>query len=109
MSYVNLKHLLLFLLLSLSQTAFSQENKFGFTLEYVPSFSRLINVEGIKKFKNSHNATFRISYSAKEEIDLTVGLGFLNTGGIAFEGFSNQIFQGQIEVENIYNYNFTFR
>lgn len=108
MSYSNLKYLFLFLLSSLSQTAFLQENKLGFSLEYAQTLSRLTNGQEIEKFKTSHHATFRISYNAKGNINPSVGLGFLNTGGRQFKDFSKQIFQGQIEVENIYHYNYLY-
>ena len=106
MSYTNLKYL--FLLLSLSQTAFSQESKFGFSLEYAPTLSQLTNEAEIGQFKIGHNATFRISYNANSKINPTVGLGLLNTSEIQFQDFSRQPFQGQIEVENIYNYNYLY-
>jgi hypothetical protein len=106
MNYASLKYLLL--LLMFSQTVFSQESKFDFTLAYSPTTSRLTNGEENEKSKIGHNAIFRITYSAKGIIDPTVGLGFLNTGEEEFLDFSNEIFQGQIEIENIHNYNYLY-
>lgn len=108
MNHASLKYLFTLLLLSLAQTTFSQENKLEITIEYVPNFSRFTYGGDINNFKLSHNATVRISHIAKGKVSPTVGLGFLNTGEIETVDFSNEIFQGQIERENIYTSDYLY-
>lgn len=81
MNAKKIKYLILFLVVSISQTLFSQENnKFRLTVEYSPNYSRLTDEIVNERFKLSHNALLRISYNSKGIIKPTIGLGFLNTG-----------------------------
>ena len=105
---MNFKYLLLFLLLTFAQTIFSQENKFGLTIEYAPSVSRFTRGGDIEKFNFSQNAVLRVSYNTEGNINPTLGLGFLNTSGIQFHDFSRELFQGQIEMKSIHNYNYVY-
>lgn len=108
MNNAKLKYFFLLLSLGFSQTIFSQGNKFGYTLEYIPSLTRLTQGEEIEKFNYGYNAVFRISYNTKANINPTVGLGFLNTGGIQIQDFSRELFQGQVEIKNNHNYNYLY-
>lgn len=108
MGNANMKYLFLLLSLVVSQTICSQENRFGLTVEYVPGLSKFTPGEEFEKHNYSHNAILRVSYNTKGSIKPTVGLGFLNTSGIEFEDFSREIFQGQIEIKNIHQYNYLY-
>ena len=91
-----INYLILILLLSITQTLLSQENKFNLSVEYSPNYSRLSNEVVNEKFKLSHNALLRIRYNTNGKIKPTIGLGFLNTG--EFE--SSQI-GGQLGIESV--------
>lgn len=106
MNTKEIKYLILFLLVSTSQTLFSQENNFNLTIEYSPNYSRLTNEVVNEKFKLSHNALLRISYNTNGKIKPTFGIGFLNTG----ESESSEI-GGQFGIESvkfIHNYNYLY-
>lgn len=102
-----MKYLILFLLLSISQTLFSQENnKFRLTVEYSPNYSRLTDEVVNERFKLSHNALLRISYNSKGKLKPTIGLGFLNTGELERSEIGGQL--GIESVKFIRNYNYIY-
>ena len=99
-----INYLILFLLLSTTQTLLSQENKFSLTVEYSPNFSMLTNEVVNEKFKLSHNALLRISYNTNSKIKPTIGLGFLNTGEL--ESSQDGSHLGIESIKFIQNYNY---
>ncbi|MDF1699365.1 MAG: hypothetical protein P1U56_26165 [Saprospiraceae bacterium] len=107
MSRQNCKYLFLLLFISLSQFAFSQDDRFGFFLEYAPNFSQTSEEES-NKIKISHNYTVRLTYRATDRLHATMGFGLLNTGGTQFQDFANQTFQGQVEIKTIRTYNYLY-
>lgn len=72
--------LILLLLLCASQALFAQDNKFTFTLEYSPNYSKLTDEWVDGKHKLSHNALLRLSYNNIGKFKPTIGISFLNTG-----------------------------
>jgi hypothetical protein len=105
MNTKEIKYLILFLFVSISQTLFSQENnKFRLTVEYSPNYSMLTDEVVNERFKLSHNALFRISYNSKGKLKPTIGLGFLNTGELERSEIGGQL--GTESVKFIQNHNY---
>jgi hypothetical protein len=101
------KYLILFMVVGVFQSLFSQENKkFGLTIEYSPNYSRLTNEVVNERFKLSHNALLRMSYNADSKIKPTIGLGFLNTGELESSELGGQL--GIESIKFIHNYNYLY-
>jgi hypothetical protein len=106
MNIKKIKYLILYILLSSFQILFSQEKKFGITVEYSPNYSKLTDEVVNERFKLSHNALLRISYNTNGKIKPTIGLGFLNTGELEKSEIGGQL--GIESVKTIHNYNYLF-
>lgn len=107
MNTKEIKYLILFLFVSISQTPFSQENrKFKLTVEYSPNYSKLTDEVVNERFKLSHNALLRINYNTKGNIKPTIGLGFLNTGELESSEIGGQL--GIESIKFIHNYNYLY-
>jgi len=90
-----------------SSLLFSQEKKFGLTIEYAPNYSKLTN-EGLidEKFKLSHNALVRISANTDGNLKPTIGLGFLNIGDVVTSPIGGQL--GIESIKYIDNHNYIY-
>ena len=101
------KYLILFMVVGVFQSLFSQDNKrFGLTIEYSPNYSRITNEVVNERFKLSHNALLRMSYHANGKIKPTIGLGFLNTGELESSELGGQL--GIESIKYIHNYNYLY-
>jgi hypothetical protein len=107
MNTKQVKYLILILIISYSQSLLSQgNNKFILTIEYSPNYSRLTNEVVNERFKLSHNALLRISYSGNVKFKPTIGLGYLNTGELEKSEIGGQL--GIESVKFIHNYNYLY-
>lgn len=101
------KYLILFNVLSVFQSLFSQDNKkFSLTIEYSPNYSRLTNEVINERFKLSYNALLRMSYHTNGKFKPTIGLGFLNTGELERSDIGGQL--GIESIKFVHNYNYLY-
>ncbi|MCC6818323.1 MAG: outer membrane beta-barrel protein [Bacteroidia bacterium] len=97
---------MLLVLTIVAQSLFSQNNKFGLTIEYSPNYSRLSDEILNEKFKLSHNVLLRLNYKSDSNIKPTLGLGYFNTGEL-----NQTVIGGTLGIESIkyfHNYNYVY-
>ncbi len=71
------------LLVGFTFNSFGQSNKFSVGIEYAPSFSSVtVTHPGFyqhQEFLLGHNAFFKAGYGVRRNLQLTLGIGYLNT------------------------------